>query len=83
MEIDQIVSWIVAILPSVIAVLTTIGVVIEVIKKFKKLKDDVANMTAMKEIREELKQVVQENYALKKKLNETMTLIDKVHRTNE
>ena len=80
MEIDQIVSWIVAILPSVIAVLTTIGVVIEVIKKFKKLRDDVANMTAMKEIREELKQVVQENYALKKKLNETMTLIDKVHR---
>lgn len=80
MEIEQIVSWIVAILPSVIAVLTTIGVVIEVIKKFKKLRDDVANMTAMKEIREELKQVVQENYALKKKLNETMTLIDKVHR---
>ena len=83
MEIEQIVSWIVAILPSVIAVLTTIGVVIEVIKKFKKLRDDVANMTAMKEIREELKQVVQENYTLKKKLNETMTLIDKVHRTNE
>ena len=80
MEIEQIVSWIVAIIPSVIAVLTTIGVVIEVIKKFKKLKDDVANMTAMKEIREELKQVVQENYALKRKLNETMTLIDKVHR---
>lgn len=83
MEIDQIVSWIVAILPSVIAVLTTVGVVVDVIKKFKKLRDDVANMTAMKEIREELKQVVQENYALKKKLNETMTLIDKVHRTNE
>lgn len=80
MEIETIVSWIVAILPSVIAVLTTVGVVIEVIKKFKKLRDDVANMTAMKEIREELKQVVQENYALKKKLNETMTLIDKVHR---
>lgn len=80
MEIEQVVSWIVAILPSVIAVLTTVGVVIEVIKKFKKLRDDVANMTAMKEIREELKQVVQENYALKKKLNETMTLIDKVHR---
>lgn len=80
MEIEQIVSWIVAILPSVIAVLTTVGVVVEVIKKFKKLRDDVANMTAMKEIREELKQVVQENYALKKKLNETMTLIDKVHR---
>lgn len=83
MEIEQAVNWILAILPSVIAVLTTVGVVIEVIKKFKKLRDDVANMTAMKEIREELKQVVQENYALKKKLNETMTLIDKVHRTNE
>lgn len=80
MEIEQVVNWIVAILPSVIAVLTTVGVVIEVIKKFKKLRDDVANMTAMTEIREELKQVVQENYALKKKLNETMTLIDKVHR---
>lgn len=80
MEIEQIVSWIVAIIPSVIAVLTTVGVVVEVVKKFKKLRDDVANMTAMREIREELKQVVQENYALKKKLNETMTLIDKVHR---
>jgi len=83
MEIEEIVSWIVAIIPSVIAVLTTVGVVVEVIKKFKNLKQDVANMTAMTEIRQELKQVLQENYALKKKLNETMTLIDKVHRTNE
>lgn len=80
MEIEQIIDWVIAILPSVIAVLTTVGVVINVIKQFKQLKKDVAEMTAMEEIRTQLRQVVEENYSLKKKLNETMSMIDKVRR---
>ena len=80
MDINQIVEWVIAVIPSITAVLTTVGLIWKVIKNFKKLKDDVSNMTAMEEIRAELKEVLQENAKLKKQLNETLTKIDKVHR---
>lgn len=80
MEINTIVQWVIAILPSVIAVLSTVGLIWKVIKNFKKLKDDVSNMTAMEDIRNQLREVLQENASLKKQLNETLTKIDKVHR---
>ena len=80
MDINQIVEWVVAVIPSITAVLTTVGLIWKVIKNFKKLKDDVSNMTAMEDIRAELKEVLQENAKLKKQLNETLTKIDKVHR---
>lgn len=80
MDINTIVSYVLNILPSFIAVLSTVGLVWKVIKNFKKLKDDVSNMTAMEDIRNQLKEVLQENAKLKKQLNETLTKIDKVHR---
>lgn len=80
MDINQIVEWVIAIIPSIIAVLSTVGLIWKVIKNFKKLKDDVSNMTAMEDIRNQLKEVLQENAKLKKQLNETLTKIDKVHR---
>lgn len=80
MDINTIVSYVLAILPSFIAVLSTVGLIWKVIKNFKKLKDDVSNMTAMEDIRNQLKEVLQENAKLKKQLNETLTKIDKVHR---
>ena len=80
MEIEQIVTWVLSILPSLIAVLSTVGLVVKTIRNFKKLKEDVSSMTAMEEIRAELKEVLQENAKLKKQLNETLTKIDKVHR---
>lgn len=80
MDINQIVEWVIAVIPSITAVLTTVGLIWKVIKNFKKLKDDVSNMTAMEDIRAELKEVLQENAKLKKQLNETLTKIDKVHR---
>lgn len=83
MTTEQIVSWVLSVLPSVIAVLTTVGLVIKTIKDFKQLKSDVANMTAMEEIRAQLKQVIEENIKLKKTLNQTMTKIDKVRRTDD
>lgn len=80
MDINTIVSYVLDILPSFIAVLSTVGLIWKVIKNFKKLKDDVSNMTAMEDIRNQLKEVLQENAKLKKQLNETLTKIDKVHR---
>lgn len=80
MDINQIVEWVIAIIPSIIAVLSTVGLIWKVIKNFKKLKDDVSKMTAMEDIRNQLKEVLQENAKLKKQLNETLTKIDKVHR---
>lgn len=80
MDINTIVSYVLDILPSFIAVLSTVGLVWKVIKSFKKLKDDVSNMTAMEDVRNQLKEVLQENAKLKKQLNETLTKIDKVHR---
>lgn len=80
MDINTIVSYVLDILPSFIAVLSTVGLIWKVIKNFKQLKDDVSNMTAMEDIRNQLKEVLQENAKLKKQLNETLTKIDKVHR---
>ena len=80
MDINTIVSYVLDILPSLIAVLSTVGLVWKVIKNFKQLKDDVSNMTAMEDIRNQLTEVLQENAKLKKQLNETLTKIDNVHR---
>lgn len=80
MDINTIVSYVLDILPSFLAVLSTVGLVWKVIKNFKKLKDDVSSMTAMEDIRNQLKEVLQENAKLKKQINETLTKIDKVHR---
>ena len=83
METEQIVTWVLSILPSLIAVLSTVGLAIKTIRNFKKLKADVSNMTAMEEIRSELKEVLQENRELKKQLNKAMTKIDHVYRPEE
>lgn len=80
MDVNTIVEYIIAILPSVIAVLSTVGLIWKTVKQFTKLKTDVENMTAMEDIRNQLKEVLQENAKLKKQLNETLTKIDNVHR---
>lgn len=80
MDINTIVSYVLAILPSFIAVLSTVGIVWKVFKNFKKLKTDVENMTAMEDLRNQLKEVLQENASLKKQINKTLTKIDHVNR---
>lgn len=80
MTTEQIVEMIVAIMPSVIAVFTTLGVVLKVIKQFADLKKQVADMKCLEDLKIELKQVINENYQLKQTLNETMTKIDHVER---
>ena len=77
---EQIVEWVLAILPSLIAVLTTIGAIVSVVKQFASVKKEVADMKAIEDLKTQMKQVLQENYELKKTLNQTMTMIDRVQR---
>lgn len=83
MTTEQIVEWVIAILPSVISVLTTVGVIVKTLKQFADLKKQVTDMKAIEDLRDELHQVIQENYSLKKTLNETMTKIDHIDRSNK
>lgn len=80
MTVEQIVELVVSILPSVIAVLTTVGVIIKTLKEFAALKQQVTDMKAIEDVKQQLSAILQENYALKKTLNETMTKIDHVQR---
>ena len=77
MDITQI---IVSIAPSIIAILTAVGVVIKTLHSFAQLKKEVTDMKAIEDVRDSLKEVIKENYELKKKLNETMTKIDHIER---
>ena len=67
-------------MPSVIAVLSTVALVGKTLRQFKQLKNDVREMTAMEQLRDDLHRVLVENCALKKQLNDTLSQIDKVHR---
>lgn len=78
MTTEQIVQWVIAALPSVIAVLTTVGLIIRTLKDFKALKAQVADMKAVEDIRDQLKLLLQENYALKAQLNKTIAKLNKV-----
>lgn len=80
MEVTQIIEWVIAILPSLIAVFTTIGMIVKVIHQFADVKKDVADMKCIEDLKEQMTQVLKENYELKKTLNETMTKIDHVQR---
>lgn len=81
MTTDQIISLIIGICPSVIAILTTVGVVLRVIKDFRDLKKQVTDMKCVEELNAKMSCVLQENYELKKKLNETLTKMDHIKRS--
>ena len=80
MTVNEIVELVVSILPSMMAVLTTVGIIAKTLKEFAELKKEVTDLKAIEDVKVELKQILEENYALKKTLNETMTKIDHVER---
>lgn len=80
MTTEQITSLIIAIAPYVLTVLTTIGMILKVMRDFKDLKATVTDMKCIQQLNEKMSQVLQENYELKKKLNETLTKIDHIQR---
>lgn len=80
MDVNTIVQYVISILPSVIAVLSTVGVVIKTLSEFKKLKKQVTDMKAMEDVRDQLKMILQENYQLKDQLNKTIAKINHVNK---
>lgn len=79
-SIDIIVTYILTIAPAVIAVLTALCTLIKILGAFKDLRKEVQDKTEMREIQEDFKQVLHENYALKKSINELVEKIDKVRK---
>lgn len=77
---EKITEIILLVAPSIITILSMVGVIAKVISNFKALKKDVVDMKDITEIKSQLKCVLEENYELKKKLNETMTIIDRIER---
>lgn len=77
---EQITQIILMIAPSVITIFSMIGVIAKVIYNFKSLKKQVVDMKDMKEVKEQMSALLKENRELKKTLNETMTMIDRVQR---
>lgn len=80
MDVNVIIEWIIAVLPSVIAVLTTVGVIVKTLKDFKELKKQVTDMKAIEDIREQLKMILQENYQLKSQLDKTIAKMNHIYK---
>lgn len=80
MTTDQIISLVISVCPSVIAILTMVSVVLRVIKDFRELKKTVTDMKSVEELNTKMGLVLQENYELKRKLNEALTKIDRIQR---
>lgn len=77
---EQIINIIISIAPSLITIFSMIGVIARVLKAFSDLKKQVTDMKAIEDLNKKLDTVIEENIALKKTLNETMTKIDHVKR---
>lgn len=78
MDLNSIINCILAAAPSIVAILTSFGVVAKIMGAFGSLRKEVQDKTEMKEIQDQFKVVLQENYELKKSINELIEKIDKV-----
>lgn len=75
-----IIQWVITAFPSIIAVLSFVGVVLKIRKEMKETRAIVVDMKNFEAVKSQMTQVLQENYELKQTLNETMTKIDRVKR---
>lgn len=87
MTTDKIIDIITALGPYIIIVLTVVATIIKVFmefrqlaKEFKLLHQKVNDNKEIKELNEKVGYILQENYELKKKLNELLTKIDHIER---
>lgn len=81
--IDEIVLYIIAIAPSLTAVITGISMVVTFCKNFEKLKQDIQAREDIEAIKNKFKKILQENYELKQLIKELLEKIDGIKRTNE
>lgn len=71
--------------PYVLALFTVLPSIVSWIKtlmSIRAMRKEMLDMKEMKEVKKLLLQVLEENQMLKEKLNETMTIIDRVQRKN-
>lgn len=80
MTTAQITQLVISLAPSVIAILTMVGVVLRTLHAFTSLKKEVTDMKAVQDISDQLRGLTKENHELKKQLNELLTKIDHVER---
>lgn len=89
--IEEIYALIIAAAPSITAIIGIIFAVIKGIKnnqttskdildKFEEVREQVFNTKEYSELKEQLKIAYEENYELKKKINELLTAIDHIQR---
>lgn len=77
---EQITEIILLIAPSIITILSMLGIVAKVILNFKALKKEVLDLKGVENLKIQLGQVIQENHELKCAMNELLTKIDHVKR---
>lgn len=89
--LEQIYTLIIAAAPSITAIIGIIFAVVKGIKnnkttskdildKFEELREEVFNTKEYSDLKDQLQLAHQENYALKKKINELLTKIDHIYR---
>lgn len=94
LELETIYAVIIAAAPALTAIIGIIFAVIkgiktskttsaDVIDKFEEVRQEIFNTKEYSELKTQLMIAHQENYELKKKLNELLTKIDHIHRNEE
>lgn len=90
MTFEQIMSVVVAAAPAITAIIGCVVTFLKnkttcqsVVNKFEEVRQEIFNTKEYSDLKDQLKIVNQENYELKKKLNELLTKIDKIDRSKE
>ena len=89
--IDEIYALIIATAPSITAIVGIVFAIVkgirnnkttskDIIDKFEEMREEVLNTKEYSDLKAQLKLAHQENYELKKKLNELLTKIDRIQR---
>lgn len=90
MELEQIVALVVAALPSLTAIIGCIITFLKnkttckcVIDKFEEMREEVFDSKQYNDLKKQLEVSYQENISLKRKINELVSAIDKIHREQD
>lgn len=89
--VEQIYTLIIAAAPSITAIIGIVFAIVkgiknnkttskDIIDKFEEMREEVMNTKEYSDLKAQLKLAYQENYELKKKLNELLTKIDHIQR---
>ena len=68
MDINSILTILVSVIPAASSVATAIGIMFKTLKNFNELKKEVSNATELKQFKEQLNLILEENLKLKKEI---------------